>query len=762
VPAKNECPKIESWQALFREPVQQDEWERYERHLESCTECQHRLDRTVELSGLVQRLGREVGDPTKVPDDPTLSRFLQQLHRSTPASEVETVDPPDLFFLRRDDRHELLGTLDQYEVQEVIGQGAFGVVLKAYEPALQRLVAIKVLSPALAGSATARKRFTREAQAAAAVCHDHIVAVHAVGETAGLPYLVMQYVGGESLQARLDRSGPLDLAEIVRIGMQTASGLAAAHAQGLIHRDIKPANLLLENGLARVKITDFGLARAVDDIGLTQDGVVAGTPEYMAPEQARGETVDPRCDLFSLGSVLYAMCTGVPPFRSSSTPAVLRQVSDHEPRAIRSLNSDVPEWLEALIARLMAKDPAQRFQSAAEVATLLEAYLAHVRQPINFLAPELPTGQPEAGSRTGVATRTSRPLLWLAPLTLGLVILVGLGLAMGFGDGGAADGNAHAEADKGRDLGEMPARFRQDFRAPDANHPLLRTIGEGVEWEPAGVRLRQPGNQGVLRATGIAPYFQIQGDFEITASYEILHVDRPTTGYGVGVSVYAALDPDTNDAVSLARRLMPDGRTLFMSDRMTPIADEPNRLRHQVKTFPSTALTGKLRLRREGSMLHFLVAEGDNPEFVEVDELEFSKEEVRFFQISGNAGNSTAGFDIRVLDLAVRADKLPGAPEIAADGSATAEQNPGGKRWLLAGAVVGLAITLTSVLGVWLRARRRQTAEVSRQTQEQETAPSVSFQCPGCHRKLKARAELVGKEVKCPQCCQVVCIPEGA
>ena len=121
----------------------------------------------------------------------------------------------------------------------------------------------------------------------------------------------MQYVAGESLQDRLDRTGPLEVAEIVRIGLQTAAGLAAAHAQGLIHRDIKPANLLLENGLARVKITDFGLARMADDVGLTQNGVVAGTPEYMAPEQARGEPVDHRADLFSLGSVLYAMCTGV-------------------------------------------------------------------------------------------------------------------------------------------------------------------------------------------------------------------------------------------------------------------------------------------------------------------------------------------------------------------------------------------------------------------------------------------------------------------
>src|SRR5262249_38197920 len=246
--------------------------------------------------------------------------------------------PSDLYLPNAPPRPNRLGMRGAYEVQEVIGQGGMGVVLKAFEPALHRLVAIKVLAAAIAGSATARKRFTREAQAAAAVCHEHVVAVHGVHDIDGLPYLVMQYIGGESLQDRLDRTRPMDVIEIVRIGYQTASGLAAAHAQGLIHRDIKPANLLLENGLAKVKITDFGLARMADDVGLTQNGVIAGTPEYMAPEQARGETIDHRADLFSLGSVLYACCTGQPPFRGSTALAVLRQVSDDPPRSVRSLN----------------------------------------------------------------------------------------------------------------------------------------------------------------------------------------------------------------------------------------------------------------------------------------------------------------------------------------------------------------------------------------------------------------------------------------
>src|SRR5205085_10991456 len=154
----------------------------------------------------------------------------------------------------------------------------------------------------------------------------------------------------------IDCDGPLAVEEVLRIGMQAAAGLAAAHAHGLVHRDVKPSNILLENGVERVKLTDFGLARAADDASLTQSGVLAGTPQYMAPEQAQGEGMDHRADLFSLGSVLYAMCAGRPPFRAETTLAVIRRVCDEHPRPLRDINPEVPAWLAALIARLHAKD----------------------------------------------------------------------------------------------------------------------------------------------------------------------------------------------------------------------------------------------------------------------------------------------------------------------------------------------------------------------------------------------------------------------
>jgi serine/threonine protein kinase len=181
----------------------------------------------------------------------------------------------------------------------------------------------------------------------------------------------MEYIAGQSLQQKLDSTGPMPVSEVLRIGLQIARGLAAAHAMGLIHRDIKPSNILIENGSERVKIADFGLARAADDDTISPVGIVAGTPMYMAPEQATGEPIDQRADLFSLGSVLYRMCTGEPPFQAASAVAVLESVRADTPPAIRKLVPEVPEWLCDLIARLHAKNPADRPSSAREVADLL-------------------------------------------------------------------------------------------------------------------------------------------------------------------------------------------------------------------------------------------------------------------------------------------------------------------------------------------------------------------------------------------------------
>jgi serine/threonine protein kinase len=281
-----------------------------------------------------------------------------------------------------------LGRLGGYEISGVVGVGGMGVVLKAIDPALDRVVAIKVMAPHLASHATARKRFAREAKAAAAVLHPNVIPIHSVSSEEATPYLVMAYIRGGSLQKRLDREGALATVEILRIGSQVAAGLAAAHDQGLVHRDIKPENILLEEGVERVTLTDFGLARTVDDASVTQQGTIAGTPQYMSPEQARGESVDQASDLFSLGSVLYTLCTGRVPFRAESSHGVMRKIIDEEPVPIRELNPEIPVWLCGIIARLMAKNKADRFTSAKDVHRLLEACLSHVQQPTIVQLPE--------------------------------------------------------------------------------------------------------------------------------------------------------------------------------------------------------------------------------------------------------------------------------------------------------------------------------------------------------------------------------------
>jgi len=352
---------------------------------------------------------------------------VEQLAGAVPDPDSAALD---LSFLGPPSEPGSMGRLDHYEILEVVGRGGTGVVLRARDTKLSRVVAIKVLAAALAASGTARQRFAREARTAAAVRDEHVVAIHAVHDDAPLPYLVMEFIDGCNLEALLRKGGPLEVKEVLRIGFQVATGLAAAHRLGLVHRDVKPANILLENGVQRVKLTDFGLARAADDASLTQTGYLAGTPLYMAPEQAAGEPLDPSADLFSLGSVLYEMCTGRPAFRAPTTVAVIRRVCDESPRPVREVNPDVPEPLCRLIARLQAKKPADRPASAQEVADLLAGLLAD----LNSGKSRVPGGTVPARGRTRQAGATGRKWRWAAAALVLMAVGLGLGEATGVTD----------------------------------------------------------------------------------------------------------------------------------------------------------------------------------------------------------------------------------------------------------------------------------------------------------------------------------------
>ena len=292
-----------------------------------------------------------------------------------------------------------IGRLGQYSVQGVIGQGGMGVVLSAIDCELNRPVAMKVLSPHLAGIGASRTRFMREAQAAAAIVHPSVVPIYSIVPTARLPYIVMPRIQGGNLQQRIDHEGPLELTEVLRIGLQVAEGLESAHRQGVIHRDIKPANILIEEGNGRALISDFGLARALDDATLTMSGMIAGTPQYMSPEQASGESIDVRSDLFSLGSLLYALSSGRPPYRAESPLAVLRKISETRPKPVHQVNERLPPWFSSIVGRLMEPNMTRRVGSASEAAELLRDGYAHVRNPSVHAIPVL--GSDRMGRRLG-------------------------------------------------------------------------------------------------------------------------------------------------------------------------------------------------------------------------------------------------------------------------------------------------------------------------------------------------------------------------
>ena len=371
------CLSQNDLRELKNDQLSQQQLEQFENHLTDCKPCRELLDAT---------------DVNPFPDwqseiRPAL-RETYDLRLAETRAEDSAGNETFLRLLSPSEDPRMLGRIGNYEVVGIIGQGGMGVVFKAFETSLNRFVAIKMLLPHLTANGAARKRFLREAQAAAAVVDDHVLPIFGVDQWQETPYLVMKYCGGQTLQQRIGQQGPLELKEVLRIGTQAAKGLAAAHAQGLVHRDVKPSNILLDGSVDRAVLMDFGLARAVDDASITRTGIISGTPQYMSPEQVRADSVDARSDLFSLGSTLYAMCAGRPPFRAESAYSVMHRITHESPTPICEVNSDVPQWMGDVIDRLMSKTVEDRFESADEVAELLEGCLAHVQQPTTTKLPE--------------------------------------------------------------------------------------------------------------------------------------------------------------------------------------------------------------------------------------------------------------------------------------------------------------------------------------------------------------------------------------
>ena len=393
----------------------------FEDHLAHCEPCRQLLSQAAADARSWEK-AKHYLNPNQEPAV-TVRNVTPHREQSVPVETLvdhnaESLIQQTLKLLAPTDDPHMLGRLGPYEVSGIIGAGGMGIVLKGWDKSLNRVVAIKVMSPHLATSGVAKARFLREAQAAAGIVHPNVIDIYGVAEHESIPYLVMPYVRGHSLQKRVQEQGALPTEDVVRIGLQIASGLAAAHAQGIIHRDIKPANILVGDGIDRIVITDFGLARTVDDASLTRSGTVAGTPQYMSPEQARGERIDERSDLFSLGSVLYFLCTGHSPFRSETLYGILHRIGTIDVRDIREVQPSAPAWLQNLIRRLHAATPEDRFDSAAKVAQLLEKCLAHCQHPLKHELPsellQSPITPKPRDQRQQTAFRSV--ILWSIPL----------------------------------------------------------------------------------------------------------------------------------------------------------------------------------------------------------------------------------------------------------------------------------------------------------------------------------------------------------
>lgn len=454
-----ECPNTLVLEQLLLGRLQEDEAQVFEQHLDRCPQCAakaHTLrpsdtlldamreyqppaaDDSAVARRMVERLGpRDSQEVAALKSDAPeiapkeheaadgesqhdLFRRLASILRPPQAEDgkkrlppATANDPAQYDFLAPAESADELGRLGNYRVLSVLGSGGMGIVFLAEDLDLKRRVALKAMHPALAASASARERFMREAQAVAAINHDHVVAIHQVGKDRGIPYLAMALLRGQSLDDRIVPGRPLPLADMLRIGRETAAGLAAAHERGLVHRDVKPANVWLEEPGGRVKLLDFGLARPVDsDTHFTRLGAVIGTPAFMSPEQAKGQTLDARSDLFSLGSMLYLMSTGEPPFLGGDHAAVLAAIDHDQPVPPRELRPALPAAFSDLVMQLLAKDRDQRPPSAAAVIDRLRE-LEQPAKPAPAEAPPVP----------------ARPLShwWLGGIAAVLLLLLGGG-----------------------------------------------------------------------------------------------------------------------------------------------------------------------------------------------------------------------------------------------------------------------------------------------------------------------------------------------
>lgn len=397
---------------------------------------------------------------------------------------------------------EEIGRLAHFRVLRPLGRGGMGLVFYAEDTHLRREVALKIMAPETAAAPEAAARFLREARATAAIKHENVVTIYETGADHGVPFLAMELLAGASLREWLEAGNLATLGQIVEIGRGIAMGLAAAHARGIIHRDIKPSNIWLEAPDGKVKILDFGLARASqNDSAFTHTNAILGTPQYMSPEQASGLAIDHRSDLFSLGCILYQLAARRPPFQGRTPIAVLTAIALETPPPIREANAEVSEHLGALIMRLLAKDPNERPASALDVVRSLQIEkleLAKAGHSFDIILPSQPmpespapettvsTSRPDLSPPPGDAKKPRR-LRVMAAMVVGPLLALGIGFA-GFKvlSGGASGRNWNHE-----DLENDP----ESWKVYPEGKPEWRLTGKAISSGDAALRLALTGGE---------------------------------------------------------------------------------------------------------------------------------------------------------------------------------------------------------------------------------------------------------------------------
>ena len=482
--------------------------------------------------------------------------------------------------------------IGRYEVASRLGEGGMGVVYLARDPHLQRMVAIKMLQTGEGSGAPEteiRQRFTREAQAIAALKHTHIVTIYDVGEDEGRPFIAMEYLDGESLADLIRRRAPLDLTRRVELVLQLCGGLAYAHRHGIIHRDIKPANLAVTNeGI--LKILDFGLARAAANTGemaLTQVGTVMGTPHYMSPEQIGGKPLDQRTDIFAVGAVLYEVLTYEQAFSAETPLVVLHRILHDEPVPLRERRPDLDPEFDRIVARALAKSRDERYESLNDLARELQHLMGQATRPIDVSVAvravgtdatvKLPKPAFDAASasedgRTIVMPASPRAMpaargpsrLWLAGAALVVAVLAAAAYAVWpNASAGSSPGPAVSSSPPAGDPSQPTlSPSSPPASSPSATGPASTPAPPGDRSTPAGppVASQPPPDPPARGAQGVAT--RGTGD----ATRPAAETARPATASSAKDPDVAARCTDLLRKISVGEQLTPAEST-FMTQR---------------------------------------------------------------------------------------------------------------------------------------------------------------------------------------------------